>query len=99
MRRDTLGNAFTSAVKISALICTAGIILGPLDILLFIFCLILFTIGIYLYRYISPTKPISDIYDIKDMCSDYLTRFISGYKKELPLNADDKTTFIDIYLR
>lgn len=98
MRRDTLGDAFTSAVKISAIICSAGIVLGLLDILLFIFCLIVFTIGIYVYRLIFPTKPISDIYDIEDMCSDYLKRFISEFKKKLPLKVNDQTTFTDIYL-
>lgn len=98
MRRDTLGDAFTSAIKISCIICTAGIVLGLLDILLFIVCLIVFTIGFYVYRLIFPTKPIDDIYDIEDMCSDYLKRFISEFKKRLPLKVNDKITLVDLYI-
>lgn len=93
-----LSDAFKSAVKISCIICTAGIALGLLDILLFILCLIVFTFGIYLFRLAFPIKPITDIYDIEDMYKDYLTNFMHILKGKLPLKIKKDIDFVDVYI-
>lgn len=91
-------DAYTSALKISAIIGVACLPLGPLDLFIFLFCLLAFTIGIYIYRSIRPPEPIWDIFEIEDICKDFLKKFLPTFKKRLPLTINDKTTFADIYI-
>lgn len=86
-----MGDAFTTALKISAVIGCAAILYGPLAVVIFICSLVILTIVIYIYRLIIPQKPIDNEYEIKNMCKEYIKWVISMINKSIPLKKRDKT--------
>lgn len=80
-----MGDAFTTALKISAVIGCAAIPYGPLAVVIFICSLVILTIVIYIYRLIIPQKPIDNEYEIKNMCKEYIKWVISMINKSIPL--------------